>query len=219
MATRKVLAELISRYRSATAHQVTMEAAGGVDVAMRVGDGEPVDVVILASDAIDRLIAAGKLLAGSRVDLMKSGIALAVRAGRAKPDISAEGAVRAAVLAAKNVSFSTGPSGVYLEKMFGRWGILDDIRSRIVVPPPGMPVGSLIAAGAVDLGFQQLSELMGLPGIEIVGSLPPAIQNITMFCGGVGAATVKPDAARALLEYMASPDASSVKRRHGMESA
>jgi molybdate transport system substrate-binding protein len=165
------------------------------------------------------LIGEGKLVAGSRVDLVKSGVAIVVRSGAPKPDIATEEGVKRAVLAAKTLSFSTGPSGVYLEKLFERWGILGEIRSRIVVPPPGVPVGSLVANGTVELGFQQLSELLNLAGIEVIGPLPPAIQTVTTFSGGVSVSCTRPEAARALLEYMASPAASDVKQRHGMEAA
>jgi molybdate transport system substrate-binding protein len=218
MATREVLAELASRYQRATAQAVTTEAAGGVDVAKRVQLGEAVDLVFLASNAIDKLIAEGKLLTGSRVDLVKSGIAVAVRAGAPRPDIATEEAVKRAVRAASSLSYSTGPSGAYLEKMFARWGLLDEIRDRIVVPPAGVPVGTLIANGAVELGFQQLSELLNLSGVEVVGPLPPAIQNLTIFSGGIGASCSRPEAARALLDYLASPAAADVKQRHGMDA-
>jgi molybdate transport system substrate-binding protein len=219
MATREVLAELVGRYQRATSQPVSSEAAGGVDVAKRVQAGEVVDVVVLASNAIDKLIADGKVAAGSRVDIVRSGISMAVRAGAPVPDVGSEAAVKAAVLAARTLSFSTGPSGVYLEKMFARWGILEDIRARIVVPPPGTPVGSLVADGSVELGFQQLSELLSLPGIAVIGALPETIQSITVFSGGVGANSVNPGAARALLEFMAAPGADAVKRQYGMEAA
>ncbi|MEJ0038969.1 MAG: substrate-binding domain-containing protein [Gammaproteobacteria bacterium] len=219
MATREVLNELAARFERDTNQKIATEAAGGVDVAKRVHSGEAVDIVVLASNAIDKLIADGKVLAGSRVDLVRSGVSIAVRAGAAKPDLSSEDAVKRAVLGAKTVSYSTGPSGVYLEKMFARWGILEDIRPRIIVPPPGKPVGSLVAEGTVELGFQQLSELLNLAGIEVVGPLPPAIQSITIFSGGVSATSAQPDTARAALKFMASPDAADAKKRHGMESA
>lgn len=219
MATREVLAELAARFQQDGGRAVTTEAAGGVDVAKRVQNGEIVDVVVLADTAIDKLIAAGKLLAGSRVDLVKSGIAIAVRAGAPKPDIVSEEAVKGAVLAAQTLSYSTGPSGVYLEKMFERWGILADIKSRIVVPPPGVPVGSLVANGQVQLGFQQLSELQNLAGIQVVGPLPPAIQSITVFSGGISTTSVDIATSRALLQYMAAPAATGVKQQHGMDAA
>jgi molybdate transport system substrate-binding protein len=219
MATREVLAELISRYQQCTVQRVDAEAAGGVDVAKRVQAGEALDIVVLARNAIDKLIVDGKLLAGSRVDLMKSGVAIAVRSGARKPDIATEEAVKRAVLAAKTLSYSTGPSGVYLEKMFERWGILAQIRSRIIVPPPGVPVGSLVASGTAELGFQQVSELLNLADIDVLGPLPPPIQTVTIFSGGVSVNSSKPEAARALLVYLASPAASDARQRHGMEPA
>ena len=218
MATRELLSELSAQYQRATTQPVSNEAAGGVDVAKRVQAGEPVDVVILASNAIDKLIADGKLLPGSRVDLVKSGVAVAVRAGAPQPDVGSEEAVKRAVQAAKTLSYSTGPSGVYLEKLFERWGILEQIRSRIVVAPPGVPVGSLVAGGAAELGFQQLSELLTLPGICVLGPLPASIQTITIFSGGISAKSGNPQAARALLEFMASPVSADTKLRHGMEA-
>jgi molybdate transport system substrate-binding protein len=219
MATREVLGELASRYQRATAQPVTTEAAGGVDVAKRVQLGEGLDIVVLASNAIDTLIAEDRLLAGSRVDLVKSGIAIAVRKGAPRPEIGTEEAVKGAVLAAKSLSYSTGPSGVYLEKLFARWDILDEIRGRVVVPPPGVPVATLIATGAAEVGFQQLSELLNISGVEVVGPLPLAIQTTTIFSAGISVKCSQPDAARALLNYMASPAASEVKQRHGMEAA
>jgi molybdate transport system substrate-binding protein len=219
MATREVLASLADRYGRARGRAVAAEAAGGVDVAKRVEGGEPVDVVVLSSSAIDKLITTRRLLPGSRSDLAKSGVSVAVRAGAAKPDIGTEEAVKQAVLAAKTLSYSTGPSGVYLEKLFARWGILEGIRSRIVVPRPGIPVGSLVASGEAELGFQQLSELMSLSGVEVVGPLPPAIQSITVFSGGVASSSDDPAGARALLDYLASPSTAADKRRHGMEGA
>jgi molybdate transport system substrate-binding protein len=219
MATREVLAELASIYQRISSQPVTSEAAGGVDVAKRVQAGEAVDVVVLAGDAIDKLIAEGKLLSGSRVDIVKSGVAVAVRAGASRPVIDSEEAVKRAVGAAKTLSYSTGPSGVYLEKMFARWGILDDIRSRIVVPPPGVPVASLVADGKAELGFQQLSELMNRPGVEVIGPLPPAIQSLTVFSGGIAAVCSQPEAARALLAYLASPATADVKQKFGQHAA
>jgi molybdate transport system substrate-binding protein len=219
MATRELLIELIARYERTTGQPVTAEAAGGVDVAKRVRAGEAVDVVVLSSTAIDSLIAAGNLLPDSRIDLVKSGVAIAVRAGASQPDVASEEAVKRAVLNAKTLSYSTGPSGVYLEKLFQRWGILEEIRSRIVVPPPGVPVGSLVAGGTVELGFQQLSELMSLPGIEVIGPLPPEIQTITLFSGGISPGCERPELGRALLDYMASPSVATVKQRFGMEAA
>ncbi len=219
MATRQILAELADAFERRSGQRVAIESVGGVDAAKRVQAGEAFDVVILASDAIDKLIASGHVLAGSKVDLVRSGVAVAVRAGAMQPDISSEDAVRAAVLAARNISYSTGPSGVALAQLFARWGIADEIKDRIVTPPPGIPVGSLVASGEVELGFQQLSELINLDGISVLGPLPPAIQIITTFSAGVCAGSQQGDAVRAMLADMNTPEAADAKRRQGMDPA
>jgi molybdate transport system substrate-binding protein len=219
MATRQVLAELADAYRQRSGQHVVFESVGGVDAAKRVAAGEAFDVVVLASDAIARLTASGHVAAGSQVDLVHSGVSVAVRAGAPLPDLSSEAAVRAAVLAAPRVSYSTGPSGVALAHLFERWGIAGDIQARIVTPPPGVPVGSLVAKGEVDLGFQQLSELIHLDGITVAGPLPPAIQITTTFTAGLCAGSAQADAVRELLAYMTSPEADAAKRRQGMDPA
>jgi len=219
MATRQLLAELIAGFKQQSGHTVQMESVGGVDAAKRVQAGEAFDVVVLASDAIDKLIAGGHLVAGSRVDLVRSGVAVAVRAGTAHPDIRSEEAVRAAVLAARSLSYSTGPSGVALAKLFERWGIADAIKQRMVQAPPGVPVGTLVARGEVELGFQQLSELISLPGIDVLGPLPADIQIITTFSAGVGTGTSRAKEVGALLNYMNAPEASPLKIAQGMQAA
>lgn len=219
MATRQVLAELAEACQAATGLVARIESVGGVDAAKRVRDGEPFDAVVLAVDAIEQLIDAGRIAPGSRVDLVRSGVAVAVRTGAPRPDIGSEDAVRRAVLAARSVGYSTGPSGVQLKKLFERWGIADDLAARLVQAPPGVPVGQLVADGRVELGFQQLSELMHLPGITLLGELPPAIQIVTVFSGGVALAGRHAESAQALLSYMASPAATPIKQRHGMEPA
>jgi molybdate transport system substrate-binding protein len=219
MATRQVLADLVAAFGLHSGGTVAIESVGGVDAARRVLAGEAFDVVVLASDAIDKLIAAGRVLADSKVDLVHSGVAVAVQAGAPRPDIGSEAAVRAAVLAARSVSYSTGPSGVALANLFARWGIADQLQDRLVTPPPGVPVGALVASGAVELGFQQYSELINLGGLDVLGPLPADIQITTTFSAGVCAGSIQPDAVRALLAFMASPAAADAKRRQGMDPA
>ncbi len=220
MATRLLLTELAAAYEQQTPDTtVHITAVGGVDAAKRVAAGEPFDVVILATDAIDRLIATGRVLPGSRVDVVTSGVAVAVPTGAPVPDLSTEDAVRQAVLAAPSLGYSTGPSGVALAGLFERWGIAAQIAGRIVTPPPGVPVGSLVASGQIALGFQQLSELMHLPGLQVLGPLPAAIQITTTFSAGIVAGTPHEEAARSLLAFLASPTCTAAKRRQGMAPA
>lgn len=217
MATRQVLADLVAKFQQSSSQQVSVESVGGVDAARRVQAGEAFDVVVLAANAIGQLTEAGKIVPGSRVDLVRSGVSIAVRAGAPQPDIGSEEAVRQAVLSARSLSYSTGPSGVHLVKLFERWGIAGDIKSRIVQAPPGVPVGSLVARGEVELGFQQLSELIHLSGIDVLGPLPPAIQIITTFSAGLAVASTQAAAVRTLLDFMVSPAALDAKLRNGME--
>jgi molybdate transport system substrate-binding protein len=221
MATKALLADLTQAYLAQTAVSVHIESVGGVDAAKRVQAGEAFDMVLLASDAIERLIASGHVQTGSRNDWVRSPVAVAVQAGAAKPDLSNEAALKAAVLASPTLSYSTGPSGVYLEKLFARWGIADDVKARIVVPPPGTPVGALVASGQAALGFQQLSELIALPGIDVLGTLPADVAFITTFSSGIPS-VIAGDAARvaavqSFLQFLASADVEDVKRKQGMD--
>lgn len=219
MATRQLLAELCADYTRAQGVEVAIESVGGVDAAKRVLAGEVFDVVVLAADAIDKLRDAGRLLDDSIVALVDSDVAVAVPAGAPHPDIGSEDALKQAVLAAPTLGYSTGPSGVQLARLFERWGIAQTIAPRIVTAPPGVPVGALVARGEVALGFQQLSELMNLQGIDVLGMLPEAVRIVTTFSAGVAAASTQPDAARALLSFLASPETAAAKRRHGMQPA
>lgn len=219
MATRQVLAELAAIYQQRAGVTCQIESVGGVDAARRVQAGEPFDVVFLASDAIDKLIAGERVTAGSKVNLVLSGVAIAVQAGAARPDIGSEAALRQAVLSAPTLGYSTGPSGVALTQLFERWGIAEAIQPHIVQAPPGVPVGTLVARGEVALGFQQLSELMHLDGIDVIGPMPEPIQITTTFSAGVCAGSAQAEAVRQMLAFMASPDAADAKRRHGMAPA
>ncbi|MFZ9440588.1 MAG: substrate-binding domain-containing protein [Hylemonella sp.] len=219
MATRLLLQELLKDYPAAGGPAVSLEAVGGVLAAKRVQAGEPFDVVVLDAEVIGRMIDAGQVLAGSKVDLVLSGVAVAVRNGASQPDIASEQSVKQAVLAARSICYSTGPSGLALARLFERWGIAEQIKDRIVTAPPGIPVGALVASGEAELGFQQLSELLPIEGITVLGPLPDAIQVITTFSGGVCANSQQVEAARTLLAYLSSPTTAAVKKRLGMVPA
>lgn len=219
MATRLLLADLAAAYRRATGVEADFLSIGGVDAAKRVAAGESFDVVVLAADALERLIAGGSVLAGSRVDLVRSPVAIAVRAGSPRPRVGSEGELRDAVLAASSVGYSTGPSGAALLALFERWGIAGQLGGRIVQAPAGVPVGRLVADGAVEIGFQQLSEMLGQEGIAVVGAMPPGTEIVTTFSGGICAASTRAPVARELLAWLKSPAADDAKRRQGMEPA
>jgi len=219
MATRALLADLARAWEQRSGCAVAIESVGGVDAARRVQDGEAFDAVFLAADAIDKLVAAGRVVAGSRVDLVRSGVAVAVRSGAERPDIGSEDALRQAVLQARSVGISTGPSGVQLASLFERWGVAEAIRDRLVTAPAGVPVAALVARGKVELGLQQLSELIGVEGVEVVGPLPGAVQIVTTFSAGLCTASTHPEAVRAMFAFMASPEVAPIKQLHGMESA
>lgn len=220
MATKPLLADLVVLYKKHRPQvHVLVESVGGVDAAKRVQAGEAFDGVVLASDAIDKLVTSGHVRVGSRVDLVLSGVAVAVPAGQMTPDISTEAALKAAILAAPSLGCSTGPSGVQLAKQFEVWGIAEQIKDRIVQAKPGVPVGALLAQGEVALGFQQLSEMRGVAGITILGPLPEAVQITTTFSGSVAASSTQADAVRALLAFWASPACKTLKEEHGMRAA
>ena len=219
MATRQLLAELSTEFTQQSGMPVHFESVGGVDAARRVQAGEAFDLVVLASDALEKLIAAGAVDGSTRRDLVHSGVAVAVRQGAPHPLLHSEQAVREAVLAAPTIGYSTGPSGVAVVRLFERWGILPQIQGRLLQASPGIPVGSLVAQGKVALGFQQLSELIHEPGIEVVGPLPASIQITTTFSAALGKHATQVAAARALLEHLSSVHSAEHKRRQGMEPA
>ncbi|MBX9740785.1 MAG: substrate-binding domain-containing protein [Beijerinckiaceae bacterium] len=221
MATRQILAALTKRYEERTGQSVAIQAMGGVDAARAVREGAETDIVILAADVMARLEQEGLLASGSTLGIARSGMAIAVPSGAPHPDIASADAVRRAVAAARRVGYSTGPSGDHLLRLCDAWGLGQaegqGDPGRLVKAPPGVPVASLVASGEADLGFQQLSELMHVPGIEIVGSLPSEIQAVTIFAAGVASTSRHPREASALISFLASEDGADVKRQHGME--
>lgn len=219
MATRALLVDLMRAYEARGGCPVALSSIAGVRAFERVSSGEAFDLVVLADDAIDKLVQAGRLHADSRCDIARSGIAIGVRAGAEAPDVSTAEAVRQAVLAAPSIGISTGPSGVRLAALFRRWGIEMQLKDRLVTAPPGVPVASLLASGSVALGFQQLPEMMNVEGVQIIGSLPNEIAIVTTFSAAVCVASSQPVEAGALLRFLASGDVAKAKLRHGMEPA
>ena len=208
--------ELVPPFERASGHKVENLWVPSVQMMNRLKGGETVDLVILSAAALEDLRQAG--IVSERTDLAKSGIGVAVKAGAPRPDISSGAALKRAVLAAKGIAYSTGPSGLYLIQLFERMGIAEQIKSR-VKQVQGVPAGSVVARGEAELAFQQVSELLPVPGIDLVGPLPPDVQEITIFSAGLHARAPHPDAARALIKHLTAPAAAPVIIRKGMEPA
>jgi molybdate transport system substrate-binding protein len=216
-ALKEAYLELVPGFEKATEHKVATTWAGTNDIKKRMAAGETYDLVIMAGPALDELIKQGKIVPGSRVDLAKSGVGVAVRAGSPKPDISSGDALKRALLAAKSIGYSSGPSGVYMEGLFQRMGIADEIKPKLKQTQPGNPVGEVIARGEAEIGFQQVSELLPVAGIDFIGPLPPDVQHTTVFSGGIHTGAKQPDAAKALVKFITAPAAASVIKKKGME--
>ena len=218
-AVRGAVIDLIPAFEKENGHKISTTWAGTEAITKRISGGEVVDVVLIAAPNIDKLIAEGKLVAGSRADVAKSGIGVAVRAGSPAPDISSREAVKNAVLAAKSVAYSSGPSGFYLADLFKKMGIADQIKDKVKQTPSGMQVGEVVARGEADLGFQQVSELLHLKGIQYLGPLPADIQHVTVFSAGLHISAPSPDPAKALVRYLTAPEAAASIKQGGMEPA
>jgi molybdate transport system substrate-binding protein len=209
--------ELVPRFEQASKHTVVTSFVGSADIMRRMKAGETTDLVILAGNSVDELIALGKVVPGSRVDLAKSGVGVAVRAGAPRPDIDSGDALKRTLLAAKSIAYSSGPSGAYLAALFQRMGIADELKPKIRQTPPGVPVGTLIARGEAEIGFQQVSELLSIEGIDFLGPLPPDVQQVTVFSAGLHTSLREPAAAQALVRFLTSPSSAPTIRKSGME--
>jgi len=210
--------------RASDHHLVTMRGPSMGDspeaIPARLARGEAADVVILDGGATDELGKRGLVRADSKVELARSLIGMVVRAGAPKPDIGSVEALRSTLLAAKSIAYSDSGSGTYLStKLFARLGVADEIagKSRKVRgPPSGEPVAAVVARGEAEIGFQQVSELIHVPGISFVGTLPAEVQPMFTFAGALTSSVREPEAASALLRFLASPEAAPVIVKTGL---
>jgi len=217
IATREAYLELVPVFERATGNRVSTTWSGTTDIVKRMAAGETYDLVIISSSELDDLIRQGKLAAGSRMDIAKCGIGAAVRKGAPKPDIRTAGALKDALLAARTVGYTSGPSGVYMAALMERLGIADAIKPKHRTVPSGATIGTIVASGDAEIGFQQISELVHIDGIDYLGPLPADIQKITVFSCGVHTDASNPDGARTLARFLTGPDARPVIERHGLE--
>ncbi len=215
MATRSLLTELAAAWDG----PASVEAVGGVDAARRVRAGEMVNVVVLADGPMRALAGEGFVIEASLATVAVASVAAAVRDGEPVPDLSSSAALARAVSTAGRIGYSTGPSGDHLLGLLDLWGVRSMLRDRLMQVPPGIPVGHLLAEGAVDIAFQQNSELIGIPGIVVAGALPGDAACDTAFVAGVTSGAACPEAARRFIAFLASADTADAKRRHGMRPA
>ena len=216
--------ELVPEYERATLNKLVTEFGSSMGtthnaIPLRLERGEAIDVVIMAAPALEDLISQGRVRADTRVDLAQSKIGMAVKAGAPQPDISTVEALKRTLLAAKSIAYSDSASGVYLStELFPKLGIAEQIggKTRKI---EGDPVGEVVAKGEVEIGFQQISELRPVKGIDIVGELPPGAQRVTVFVAAIPATSKQPDAAKALIKWLASSAANSAIKKSGLEPA
>lgn len=211
------VSEIGARFERETGRRISFTWGGSEAIAKRVADGEVFDVVVSTGAAVDRMAADGKLVGGSRTDFSRSGVAVAVRAGLPRPDVSSVSALKAALLDAQSIAISSGASGRYLEQLFLKLGVAEQIQHKIKQPPSGAQIGEMLARGEADLGFQQVTELMHAQGFQYLGPLPSEIQNYTVWAAGVHSSAPQADAARAFSNALKAPESGLAIRKSGMD--
>lgn len=211
------LVELVAAFETATGHTVRMAWGGTEGIAARIERGEAVDIVLIGSDRLDRLLADGRLRAGTKREFARSGVGVAIRPGLPRPNVTTAAGVREAVLAAGRIAYSSGPSGAYVADMLARMGIGERIAGRVIKPASGIQVADLLARGEADLGFQQVSELLDASGIDYLGPLPADIQNVTIYALAQHPSAEASEAAQALARFLTRPEAAPAVVRAGMD--
>jgi molybdate transport system substrate-binding protein len=215
-AVKEAALELFPQFEKASGHKVAVTWAGTVDI-KKVAAGEAFDLVIVAAPELDTFIKDGKITAGSKVDIVRSSVGVAVKPGAPKPDLNSGDDLKKALIAAKSVGYSTGPSGVYMQQLFEKMGIADQIKVKAKQTGPGTPVATVIRSGEAEIGFQQVSELIHEAGIDFLGPIPADVQKITVFSSGVFTGAKAPTEARLLQKHLTAPAAAPVIKKHGLE--
>ncbi len=216
-ATKEIIVELVPPFEKHSGHKVSITWTGSANIKKRIAAGEVYDLVIVDGPLIDAFSNGGKVANGSRTDLMKSGVGAAVRAGAPKFDISSSEALKKTLLAAKSIGYSSGSSGTYMVSLVERMGIADQVKPKMKQVSSGARIGTMIESGEVDIGFQQISELIHEKGVDYLGPLPADIQKITIYSAGLHSGAKEPEAAKALIRALTAPEAASAIKQHGME--
>ena len=218
-AMREVMDELVPMFERASGNKIAISFLSGSLLPVKVKEGAQADVVVTTPATIDDLVAAGKVGANTRVDFVRSGAGVAVRAGAPKPNVATPDAFKAALLAAKTVGYSQGPSGVHFMTVLERLGITAEVKAKGVVPPLGQRVGTLIAEGKAEIGVQQITELLQIPGIDFVAPLPRELQANIVYATATPTSAKERDAAAAFIKYLSSEPALPVVKKVGLEPA
>jgi molybdate transport system substrate-binding protein len=216
-AVKEAFLELVPQFESTSGNKVAATWTGSADIRKRIGAGEAFDLVIVGAPDIDAFVKDGRMMPGSRVDIARSGVGMAVKAGSPRPDISSSEAVKKALLSARAVAYSTGPSGVYVQRLLDRLGIADQMKDKSKQTAPGVRVAQYLANGEAELGFQQVSELVHEAGIDFLGPLPAEIQNVTVYSSGIAIGSNASESAKALQAFLSAPAAAPVFRKNGMD--
>lgn len=208
---------IAQRFEGASGHRVALTWGGSEAIGKRITEGEAADLVLTTAPALERLAKDGKVVDASRVDIGRTAVAAAVRADAPKPDIGSVEGLKKALVDARKVAISSGASGRYLESLFEKLGVADQVRAKLVQPPSGAQIHELLARGEADLGFQQVTELMHAKGIQYLGPLPAEVQNYTVWSGALHTAASQAEPAKAFLQALRSPEAQADLRQEGME--
>jgi molybdate transport system substrate-binding protein len=217
-ALKEAFLEFVPQFERASTHKIVTVFSGTDDIMQRMKAGENgVDLVILDAGSIEELIRLGKIVRGSRVDFAKSRVGVAVRAGASRPDISSVDALRRALLSARSIAYSRSLSGVHVAGLFEKWGIAEQLQPKVKQPAPGEFVGEMVARGEAEIGFQQISELVHIAGIDLIGPIPPDIQLVTVVSGGVHAGAKQPGATKAWMNFLVAPAAAPVLKKNGLD--
>lgn len=216
-ATKEIIEELVPSFEKTSGDKVLIAFTGTANIKKQIAGGEVYDLVIVGASVIDSFVQQGKVKSGSRTNLMKSGIGVAVRTGAPKPNIASGEAIKATLLAVKSIGYSSGPSGEYVIALIQRMGIADQTKSKLKQVPSGERIATLLENGEAEIGFQQISELIHATGIDYIGPLPSDVQKITMFSAGIHTAARDPEAAAALVKALTAPEAAVIMKKHGME--
>ncbi|MGY2805679.1 molybdate ABC transporter substrate-binding protein [Bradyrhizobium sp. USDA 4506] len=216
-ATKEIINEILPAFENDSGHKVAITFTGTANIKKHIAAGETYDLVIVGAPVIDAFAQQGKIASGTRTDLMKSGVGVAVRAGASKPDIGSSEALKKTLLAAKSIGYSSGPSGDHVLNLVERMGIADQVKSKMKQVPSGSRISTMIESGEAEIGFQQISELIHEKGIDYLGPLPSELQKITVFSAGLHTGAKEPEAAKALVKALTAPNAATVIKAYGME--